>query len=220
MSLLAVRDAAERLGVSTRQVQHLVAQGELTALARGVIDSGSLEAFLAVRGQRRTRAWSPATAWGAVAILSGLEVTWIGDTQRSRLKARLRMMSAADLVERSRDRADAVRYAGHSAIVERLKDAIVDTTSARSRLGLADVAAVDGYVAAQGLDDLVRKFGLARDSDGSITLRRTGFSIDTITRISDASTVLAALDNAGSLDTRERTAGLDALTDALEKLHG
>lgn len=109
MSLVAVRDAAERLGVSTRQVQHLVAQGDLTALARGVIDSGSIDRFLAVRGVRRTRSWSPETAWGAVAILSGVEAAWSGGTQRSRLKARLRTLSAADLVERTRERAEVLQ---------------------------------------------------------------------------------------------------------------
>jgi hypothetical protein len=90
----------------------------------------------------------------------------------------------------------------------------------RSRLGLADATTVDGYVAANELDELVRGFGLAPDTNGRITVRATPFSIDTITHIADADTVLAALDLAGSLDVRERTAGLDALTDALEKLRG
>ncbi|GAA1729792.1 hypothetical protein GCM10009809_26690 [Isoptericola hypogeus] len=220
MSLIAVRDAAERLGVSPRQVQHLVAQGELTSLARGVIDSESIDRFLAVRGQQRTRPWLPETAWGAVAILSGLVASWMGETQRSRLKARMRSMSAADLVERTRERADVVQYAGHSSVAERLKQRIVDTSVARSRLGLADANMVDGYVDANKLDELVRRFGLVRDTSGLITLRTTTFPTGTITRIAAADTVLTALDLAGSLDTRERTAGMDALTDALEKPRG
>lgn len=48
-SMLAVSEAAERLGVSTRQVQHLVARGELRSLARGVVDETSVERLLAVR---------------------------------------------------------------------------------------------------------------------------------------------------------------------------
>jgi hypothetical protein len=39
MSLLAVSEAAERLGVSTRQVQHLGARREMRSLARGVVAS-------------------------------------------------------------------------------------------------------------------------------------------------------------------------------------
>jgi hypothetical protein len=220
MSLVAVRDAAERLGVSTRQVQHLVAQGELTALARGVIDSDSIEAFLAERGQRRTRAWLPETAWGSVAILSGLEASWMGASQRSRLKARLRTMSSADLVDRARDRADTFRYAGHSTVAGRLRGAIVGTSAVRPQLGLAEANAIDGYVAVDELGNLERRFGLTRDTDGRITLRATAFPIATITRLADAGTALTALDLAGSLDVRERVAGLDALTDALEKLRG
>ncbi|MCL1870022.1 MAG: hypothetical protein FWF90_06365 [Promicromonosporaceae bacterium] len=218
MPLVAVRDAAERLGVSARQVQYLVAQGELTALARGAIDSESIDRLVAVRGQRHSRAWSPETAWGGVAILSGLDAPWMGGTQRSRLKARLRSMGAADLVERTRDRAEVVQYAGHSSVAERLKQRIIDTGASRSRLGLADITAVDGYVDANELEDLARSFGLARDTSGRVTLRATAFPIDTITRIADAGTVLAALDLAGSLEVRERTAGLDTLTYALEKL--
>jgi hypothetical protein len=144
----------------------------------------------------------------------------MGGTQRSRLKARLRTMSATDLVERARDRADSARYAGHSSVAERLRHAIVDTNSMRFRLGLADANTVDGYIAVNDLDDLERRFGLAHDTEGRITLRATAFPIDTIARIADASTVLAALDLAGSLDVRERTAGLNALTDALGKLRG
>lgn len=220
MSLVAVRDTAELLGVSPRQVQHLVVQGELVSPARGIIESDSIDRFLAVRGERRTRAWSPETAWGAVAILSGVEASWMGGTQRSRLKARLRTMGAADLVERTRDRADPVRFAGHSSVAERVRRAIVDTGSMRSQLGLADTGTVDGYVAASEFDELVREFGLAPDLDGHITLRATGVPIATIRRVVGADTVLAALDLAASLDVRERTAGLNALATALERVHG
>ena len=34
MSMLAVAEAADRLGVSTRQVQHLVASGDLNSVVR------------------------------------------------------------------------------------------------------------------------------------------------------------------------------------------
>lgn len=71
MSFLAVSEAAERLGVSTRQVQHLVARGELRSLARGVVDETSVERLLTVRRGSRARAWVESTAWAAVALLSG-----------------------------------------------------------------------------------------------------------------------------------------------------
>jgi hypothetical protein len=71
MSLLAFSEAAERLGVSTRQVQHLVARRELRSLARGVVDETSVERLLAVRRGEHTRTWAETTAWAAVALLSG-----------------------------------------------------------------------------------------------------------------------------------------------------
>ena len=105
MTLLGVADAAERLGVSTRQVRHLAASGELRLLARGVVDEASVDRLLAVRGGSHRRAWAEATAWGAVALLSGIEASWMGESQRSRLKGRLRDLSAEQLLERARDRA-------------------------------------------------------------------------------------------------------------------
>lgn len=55
---------------------------------------------------------------------------------------------------------------------------------------------------------------------GRIVLRATGFPIPTVRELADIGVVLAALDLAESLDVRERRAGLDALTDALEQLRG
>jgi len=78
MTLLAVSKAAERLGVSSRQVRHLAASGELRLLARGVVDEASVDRLLVVRGQSHRRAWSEATAWGAVGLLSGADAAWMG----------------------------------------------------------------------------------------------------------------------------------------------
>lgn len=78
MNLIAVSEAAARLGVSTRQVQHLVARGELQQVVRGALDETSVERLMAVRGGSHRRAWSEATAWGAVAILSGADAGWMG----------------------------------------------------------------------------------------------------------------------------------------------
>jgi len=220
MSLVAVHDAADRLGVSARQVQHLVARGDLTALARGVIDADSIERFLAVRGSRRTRAWSTPTAWGAIAILSGLDASWMGATQRSRLQARLRSLTATELVERARQRADVARFSGHTSAIEPLRAVVVGTGQAVARLGLAEVYGVDGYVGSEAVQRLVRQFGLARDDAGRVVLRATTFPIQAVRELGDADVVLAGLDLAESLDVRERRAGLSALSESLEKLRG
>lgn len=219
MSLLAVREAAERLGVSTRQVQHLVALGELVQIARGVLDEASVDRFLAVRGTAtRTQAWSESTAWGAVAILSGQVPRWMGGSQSSRLKARLRGLSSTGLVERARNRAEVVRYAGHPAGIDRVRAEIVDTSRATVALGLATTTAVDGYVTHDELDDIVVRHGLMHDDTGRFTLRATSMDLAVVRDLAETGVILAALDMAGSLDSRERAVGHATLDRALRRM--
>jgi hypothetical protein len=220
MALLAVAEAAERIGVTTRQVQHLAAQGQLRMLARGVVDATSVDRFLAVRGASHHRAWSEGTAWGAVALLSGVVPTWMGESQRSRLKGRLRSLSARELVARARQRADVSRYAGHASTATRLAVEVIDTSHAAAALGLADVTSVDGYLATSELTALATRHALTRDDNGRFTLRATTFNLDTIRELATMSTALAGLDLAESLDARERQTGFDALTKALDRLRG
>lgn len=220
MGLLAVSEAAERLGVSARQVQHLVASGELRQLARGVVDETSVERLLAVRGDSHRRAWSEATAWGAVALLSRGEAEWMGESQRSRLKARLRILSAAELVERARERADVTRYAAHSSTGERLLGELVYAADTAGRLGLATTNNVDGYLAGAAVAGVVTRHGLVRDDEGRVTLRATAMDLAVVRDLTQRSIVLSALDLAESLDVRERRAGLDALDRALKAFRG
>lgn len=220
MSLLAVSDAAERLGVSTRQVQHLVARGELRSLARGVVDETSVERLLAVRRGSHTRPWAESTAWAAVALLSGRDAGWLGESQRSRLRGRLRGLGAEELVERARGRASVSRYVAHRSAGERLRSELVDTSSAAARLGLATTNMIDGYLAATNVKAVVARHGLIRDDTGSVTLRATSMDLEVVRDFVSASDVLAALDLAESLDVRERRAGIDALDRALEEFRG
>lgn len=219
MDFLGVADAAKRLGVSTRQVRHLAASGELRLLARGVVDEASVDRLLAVRGGSHRRAWSEETAWGAVALLSGLDAVWMGESQRSRLKGRLRATSAEHLVERARDRAVAQRYAAHPSTARRLRAEVVDLSDAATRLGLAETAAVDAYVAAGDLEGLVERHALVLDDTGGFTLRATTMDLAVVEKLAEG-TALVALDLAESLDIRERRVGLDALDDALARFRG
>lgn len=220
MSLLAVSEAAERLGVSTRQVQHLVARGELRSLARGVVDETSVERLLVVRRGSHTRAWAELTAWAAGALLSGRDAGWLGESQRSRLRGRLRGMGADELVDRARGRARVSRYVAHRSAGERLRAELVDTSVAAGRLGLATTNAIDGYLATTDLEAVASRHGLIRDDTGSVTLRATSMDLEVVRDLVNAGDVLAALDLAESLDVRERRAGMDALNRVLGKFRG
>ncbi len=219
MTLLAVTEAAERLGVSSRQVRHLAASGDLRLLARGVVDEASVDRLVVVRSGSHRRAWSEQTAWGAVALLSGADAAWMGESQRSRLKGRLRALSAAELVGLARGRAEASRYAGHASTATRLHADVIGTAEAAERLGLAETSAVAGYVAADSLNELVTRHGLLRDDGGNYTLRATTLDLAMVKDLAHG-TALAALDLAESLDVRERRVGLDALDDALARFRG
>lgn len=219
MSVLTVSETAARLGMTPRRVQQLVTLGHLQQIARGVIDVSSVERFEAVRGGVRTRAWALPTAWGAVALLSGLDARWLGVTQRSRLRARLREIDAAGLVERMRNRAEVTRYRGHASAQNRLASEMVVQRTPAS-LGLLGSGGVDGYLAPTDVQNLVAKHDLIRDDDGLVTLRATAFDVGIIRDIHDAGPVLTALDLAESLDVRERRAGTDFLTQTLELFRG
>jgi len=220
MMVLEVGEAARILGVSPRQVQHLVAAGSITAVARGVVDAHSVDLLVARQGVSHRRPWAPETAWAAVSLLSGGDAGWLGGPQRSRLRTRLRDIDAERLVERSRARAVVTRYRGHPSGKRRLSERIVGTSETGQLLGLAHASAIDGYVAASELANVVREFGLIRDESGDVTLRATTMPLDVVADLAASGTTLAALDLAESLNTRERTAGLTALARALEEHRG
>lgn len=219
MSWLAVSQAAERLGVTSRQVQYLVTQGSLRQIARGLIDEASVELLLTARGDMRGRVWTEGTAWAAIALLSGSPCGRVGPSQRSRLRAQLRDCTANELVARTRNRADATRYLGHPSTAQRLRLDLIDTTPASATLGWAATTnAVDGYLAKANLAATVKRHGLIRDDEGSITLRATTMDLAVVKELV-AIPVLAALDLADSLDVRAGRIGLDKLDDVLMSFH-
>jgi hypothetical protein len=153
-------------------------------------------------------------------LLSGTDAEWMGERQRSRLKARLRELSAAELFERTRERADVIPYRAHSRAGQHLLAELVYATDVAGRLGLAEVNSVDGYLAAADVAGVVSRHGLIRDYEGRVTLRATTMDLEVVRDLADRGVVLAALDLAESFDVREQRAGLDALDRALEEFRG
>ena len=84
------------------------------------------------------------------------------ERQRSRLKGRPRALPPAELVGLARGRAETNRYAGHASTAARLRAEVIDTTEAAANLALVETSAVDGYVGAGSLDELVTRHGLIR----------------------------------------------------------
>ena len=220
--VVRVEEAAGLLDGSARRVEQLAAAGELTRAAHGLIDLASVHQYLAIRqGKASGRAWSEETAWAAVALLSGVEVSWLGAVQRSRLRRVLREIDSVDLARRTRNRARVQRFSGHGSAAARLRADLVVTD--RTSLGLVVVgeqSGADGYAAADDVDRLVAAYALRSDAGGGYVLRGTHFDLETVRRIAAAADTLVALDAAASLDPRERAEGHRILTDRLDAFRG
>lgn len=221
MSLMAMNDAAKHLGVSLRQIQRLAKSGDLRAVGLNRLEVESVLRYERQVAGRRTRAWAEPTAWAAVALLSGVEANWMGQAQQSRLKARLRLAAAEDLVGACRNRATVHRFAAHRAAVERIRSRVIESGTGNALSGLTAnlIDMADGYLGEADLSQVVDRYALSTEGDGDadVILRTTSFDLDVVRSIAAADQVLAALDLATSVDTRERSAGLRVLAERLEQ---
>ena len=221
MEIVTVAQAADRLRLSSRQVQRLAQTGDLIPIGPDRLDWESVLRHEMARQGHQRRAWQEATAWAAIAFLERVEVTWLGQAQRSRLKGELRRVTAEELVARTRNRATVRRLTGHRAVVGRVAAEVVASGSAGmlGELTAATVEQIDGYVSVDRCDALVARYRL-RDAveDGNVTLRATGFDLEIAARIAERGDVLAGLDLGASLDPRERSAGLRTVKQALARL--
>ena len=217
-----VGEAARMLGVTKRHVARLGEQGQIRYLTRGLVDRVSVNEYLSEREFSRSRPWSEATAWGAVALLSGIEVDWLGQVQTSRLRGRLRRLAtdkdgSHEFVGRARVRASVRTYESFGFLVSRVRKDVV--VVGRRGLGLSDARKdrIDGYVSSEVLTKLEKSLGLLRDTRGTMILRATDFDLDIIKRIATKGNgALAALDAAGSMDPREHGVGARTLTKYLQ----
>lgn len=95
---LMTREAAAQLGVSQRQVQRLAQSGRIVSrdfAGRKVIAGGSVVA--ASRTMERGRRWGEQTVAAAAELLERGTTEQITGSQRSRLRARIRTITAAEL---------------------------------------------------------------------------------------------------------------------------
>jgi len=222
-----IMEAARLLGVTTRHVTRLGDRGEIDVPFRGLVDRDSIDRYLAERrGLMRGRAWDERTAWASIALLSGLDVDWLGQAQVSRLRTRLRDMAtgidddsgAHVLIGKTRSRATAQTFESFDFLTSRVKKEIL--VVGRRGLGLAATKKtdVDGYVATDDLAGIVKRYVLVPDFRGKMILRVTGFDMATVKRISvKGNGALAALDAASSLDSREHHIGARALAKIMEE---
>jgi hypothetical protein len=220
MSEMTTVACAKVLGISARQVARLARAGELTVsrtVGGALLVDGASAHRLAKHGRHNGRPWTAATAWAALALLSGESVDWLDSSAMTRLRHRLRGSSASELCWMTRRRATVHRmqgwgkdtgllYSGVSALRDPAMSELFDLTAVER--------GVDGYVHARDFADLVTTLGLVEDRDGDVTVRAvtddSGYAVDHVL------TAAVAVDLAESLDTRESVAGLRVLDDLLD----
>lgn len=212
---------AEILGVSTRQVARLARAGELTVtrtVGGALLLDGASVHRLANQVRHNGRPWTSATAWAALALLSGEGVVWLDASALSRLRHRLRASSASQLCWMTRRRAFVHRMRGWGTVTGLLASGVSalheEAISALFDLTAVD-AGVDGYVRARDLAGVVGGAGLVDDVEGDVIVRvvpdDAGYGVDHIV------TAAVAVDLAESLDTRESAAGTRVLEDLLDR---
>jgi hypothetical protein len=223
MSEMTAVASAEVLGVSARQVARLARAGDLTVtrtVGGALLLDGASVHRLANQVRHNGRPWTPATAWAALALLSGERVDWLDSSALSRLRHRLRTSNASQLCWMTRRRAAVHRMRGWGKDTGLLASG-VSALHDEAMSELFDLTAVDrgvdGYVRARDFAGVIGAAGLFDDPDGDVIVRvvpeDAGYAVDHIV------TAAVAVDLAESLDTRESAAGIRVLEDLLDPFH-
>jgi hypothetical protein len=216
MSEMTTAAAAECLEVSERQVARLARGGDLMVtrvVGRALLlDAASVQRW-AQRDRHNGRPWTAATAWAALALLSGENVVWLSAPALSRLRHRLRVVDADGLIWATRRRATVRRMRGWSRDAGLLRTGVsaLYDPAVSALFGLLPVeGGVDGYVRACDVADVVTTLGLFDDVEGKVTVRvvpdDAGYGVD------HPFTAAIAVDLAEALDARESAAGRRVLT--------
>ncbi|MDN4613758.1 hypothetical protein P5G50_04760 [Leifsonia sp. F6_8S_P_1B] len=215
MAEATVAEIAHRLGVSDRRVRMLLEDGAITGrkLSSGdwLADNDSV-----IRWQHRRKAsgrnLDQVTAWAILYELSGVRAAnLLSRSTFARARTKIRLSNAADLALSVAARTTAHRFRAANA-VKAQADLIPTGRAASDLIGsdlLADTRRVAGYVpAGTTVAEYARTHFMVEDPTGADVLYENTAPGDGYTEPLPA---VVAADLALSTDTRERSAGLDAL---------
>lgn len=173
---ISVGEAADRLGVSARRVRERIAAGDLQA--RRVGRAWVLEEAQLARSERLGRPMSRRVAWAFLDLLAGGKGEGVSQPEQSRLRGKRRQLFASPIpavLLRSwlPARAEVQRYSAAAADLPALRgDArLVLSGISDPRSGMAAASVVEGYVAAEHVDDLVKDYLLSRRGEANVIFR-------------------------------------------------
>lgn len=171
-------EAAHSLGLSIQRVRALVAEGNLPGqkvAGRWFVDRASVERRR--RGRKLSgRPFSPAHAWGLIALAEGGHADWLDSSNRSRLRRRLREQSMQDIQPALARRARRLEFRAHASDLSRIeaeRDVVRGGASAASehRLEIVVPGVLEAYVPARRLSQLQRRYRLQPSADANVILR-------------------------------------------------
>jgi len=218
MTDLTTADVARRLGVTIRRALGLVLEKKIAGrqLSSGVwlIDAASVARYERMASHGSGRTLSQATSWAVLWELSGLEVTWLGESTHARVKRRIRDSSAEDIARLVATRTTEHRYT--AANPERVQAKLMATgragISALRHLDLDladDQRSVCGYVTEGSLENFAVDNFLLVARDRQDVLYENTLPIQWDADIMPSAVVAADL--ARSSLSREHSAGVLAL---------
>lgn len=180
---IAVKDAAQRLGVSESRVRQLLVAGDLNGrrIGRAWLVDGDDVARL--RGQRRRsgRPVGPKRAWAIVDLLSGGRAPWLSYSERSQVRsyaARLDEPSADEWRGILRGRSELRPVRAHPAAVARLSQVenVLPAGAAEAVRRGFDLVAVgeprpELYMPISEWDRIARSLALQPSHDADLIIR-------------------------------------------------
>lgn len=221
MTVIGVNRAAEELGVSSRRVRQMLADGDLQGERVGrawVIERPAIEDLMNRRPEVG-RPWRAEAAWALLALANGQEID-VSPVDRNRIQRRLDDGVEAH-VGRLRVRAAERRLYAHPSVLDSILSSARVVRSGVSAgveysIDLISNGEAEGYVRLSDLDGLIEQFAVDESSDRPNLLLRV--VDDNIWPFNDshsvAPRVVVAVDLMGSSDERSRRAGRELLARA------
>jgi len=125
---IAVKDAAQRLGITESRVRQLLHAGDLAGrrVGRSWLVAAEDVARLERQHRRPGRPIGPLRAWGLLDILNGGNAPWLSYSARSQVRSYMARLQDADGDEWRavlRGRSHVIRAQAHPAALRRLQDA-------------------------------------------------------------------------------------------------
>ncbi len=218
--MMTTAQAAEALGVGVHNVGRLVREGEFSCMRTAggamLIPAIEVQEYAQLR-QGRGRPLASTIAMAALWELSGIRAGWLDYSQARRLRMRLAAVPAVDLVWQARKRARVLTFRCDSSFLNTAANMVVlSGRSCLDEFGLvSDADVLEGYVRADSLDTVIGSCFMVPDSTGNVVLHVAEWMPENVGAAMPIA--VSAADLAASLDTRERSAGLEALEGMLDE---